>query len=406
MRYTFGVIGELLGCSFACVPANQPVSGEYQLHYQPEPSAGVPWLPWTGWLGETGVRSELRPDAQADLPAAIFYLLSDYEKYQQAHYDPHDRYDQAAYPSAQLGLEEVPLVHHWAEKIRDKLQAAYPALTLQPPKAALHLTVDVDHPWRYRHKGLPVSLGGLGKALVQGQWREATERVKVLSGWQADPNDTFDRLQQLLPPAQTTFFALIDRQSPFDGRHTHRTPALRRLLRELAGAGYHLGIHPSYLTFQDPEQMQREVGYLQDLLGQPIQRSRQHFLRFRYPDTYRALLACGIEEDHTPCLVHQGGFPHGMARAFPWYDLLAEQETTLRLHPTIVMDRSLQQYAQLGPAQALARVRELGQIVQRYGGVFTLLLHNESLSETAEWQGWSEVVQAMVEGLRQQFSLL
>lgn len=398
--YTFGELGRLLGCQFQVVEELWEVEGSPVLYYWPEKPKKAPWLPWSGFLGESSIRADFLPDPEKDLPAAIFYLLSDYEKYQTEHFDRHGRYDQQAYPTADWGLEDQPLVHIWAEQIRRKLTEAYPDFVFQPPMAELRFTVDIDNAWRYRHKGLAISLAGLGRSLLKGQFSEFWQRVRVLTRQAPDPNFTFDQLAELLPPEQTTYFALIDRNSPFDGRYTYQSTALRQLLQSLESAGNQVGIHPSYSSFQDPDRIKRETGYLREIIGKEVRCSRQHFLRFRYPHTFRALIKAGVKEDYTHCLYHQGGFPQGMARPFLWYDLLAEQQTNLMLYPTIVMDRSLQHYARMTPVEAIDRTLNLWEIARQSGGVFTLLLHNECLSETAEWQGWSQAIVTMVNQLK------
>jgi hypothetical protein len=77
-----------------------------------------------------------------------------------------------------------------------------------------------------------------------------------------------------------------------------------------------------------------------------------------------------------------------MAVAYPWYDLKREEETPLLLHPTMVMDRTLEKYMGLDPESARDKAAELVDRTKEVGGTFTLLLHNESLSESDEWKGW------------------
>jgi hypothetical protein len=85
-----------------------------------------------------------------------------------------------------------------------------------------------------------------------------------------------------------------------------------------------------------------------------------------------------------------------MAVPYYWFDLLADTPSPLLRWPAMIMDRTLQQYMQLSPAEALARMQTLLATTCEAGGVFTLLLHNDSLSESGEWQGWRPAIREMI----------
>jgi hypothetical protein len=419
LRYTFGVLAELWGIEYELLPAETETLDGPVLYYGDQPRAGAVSLPAAGWLMESEIRSEfapwrwrseeelhLFPQAEADgyavafdLPAAVFYLLSGYEGYVAGHYDAHERYDPEAYPSAHWRLAQVPWVYRWAEQLWAILSEAFPRLERRAPGYDYAFTVDIDAPWKHRHKGALLAGGGLGRAVLRGHWNEVSERLRSL--WRGrDPYHTFDLLREWLPQDKTTFFSLLARHSRHDTRFTWQHEPYRALLRSLASQGYSLGIHPSYLSFRDAGQISTEVGHLHRILDRPITRSRQHFLRYRLPDTFRYLLAAGIRDEYSLCRFQSGGFPHGMARPFLWFDLEANVATDLTLHPTLLMDRTLQQYLGLTPPEAVAYARRLVGITREVGGVFTLLLHNDSLSESGEWQGWREAIRQIVAEVR------
>ncbi|GAB4424525.1 MAG: hypothetical protein OHK0039_41770 [Bacteroidia bacterium] len=397
------LLGELLGLTYVLhlpgretVPASAPVLG-YGV-------AAPCQLPACGLLTETGVRQAVpvvrqagfarlfpqaggTPGLNFDLLAAAFYVATDYEKYQQQRLDAHGRYDAAAYPSAAWGLDRMPLVHVYAQHLRAVLERCYPGqLAFAPPVYAPVYTFDIDFPWLYLHKPAWVQAAGLGRDLLRGQ---AGAR---LHAWRSgrDPYDTFEDIFARCVPTQTRFFFLIERSSPYDSRFTWRIPAYQALIRRVRDRGYTVGIHPSYRSSEIPGAIAAETAALARVLDAPVRHARQHFLRYRYPDTCRALLDAGIEHDYTLCRFDRAGFPCGMARPFGWYDLLAERQTPLRLHPTLVMDRSLQGYLRLDPAGAAVRLRELIATTRTYGGTFTMLLHNDTLSDTGDWRGWRQ----------------
>ncbi len=385
------------------------------VNYTGSPLADTLAVPVSGLLQEQGWARGTPPVTGGQLPrlfpgsspgegldydalGAIFYLASGYEAWHEARYDRFGRYDWSTFPSQAWGLDQQPLAHRYAGQLWEGLrqQPGGRQLPARPPlQPRVEFTVDVDFPWRYRHKPAWVQAAGWLRAGLRRDRAELRDRWQAWR-WGTDPHDTFDQLFQLLPPAQTTFFFLLERRTPYDSRFTWRLPALRGLIRDIQEQGYRLGMHPSFGTMEDPPALEAEVDRLRALTGEAVTHSRQHFLRYRLPQTFRALLAAGIRHEYSLCRGHEGGFPWGMAVPFPWYDLAAETETALWLHPTLLMDRSLLSYRQLSPEAAITAADSLWQTTREVGGTFTLLLHNEVLSEGGEWAGWSAVAREWV----------
>jgi hypothetical protein len=233
------------------------------------------------------------------------------------------------------------------------------------------------------------------KRLLKGKWKELREQCQAIFD-RKDPYFTFDEIFKLSPPEQTLLFCLIDRHSIQDSRFTYKDKKLRGLIQELVRRKYRVGIHPSYTTYQDKGRIQFEVKKLAELAGKPIIHSRQHFLRYRLPETFRYLLQAGIRQDYTLGLYSEIGFRTGMAIPYPWFDLARNEMTELMLHPTLAMDRTLQAYMKLSPAEAFIEVNMFVEKVRQVNGTFTLLLHNDSLSESGEWKGWRDAVKQMI----------
>ncbi|MEZ4772342.1 MAG: polysaccharide deacetylase family protein [Bacteroidia bacterium] len=335
-----------------------------------------------------------------DIFSAVFYLATDYEKYIEAIRDSHDRFDLIQYPSNDYGLQALPLVHIYCEELWEKLCLQYTSLasSRKPPVFDYRITWDIDFPWKYFHKDPLTHIGGFFKDIRAGEWKRLKERTRAwLTG--KDPNDSFSQIYSLSPPDKTIFFFLIDRNAQQDSRFTWRNPHLRALIRYISDQGYTTGIHPSYSSYLDPVRIQEECQRLREITDKPVTHSRQHFLRYRLPDTFRYLAEAGIEQEFTLCRFQEAGFPCGMAVPFPWYDLLKDEMTDLILWPTLVMDRTLQQYLGLGPEEAVKHFHKLLQITRRYKGMFTILLHNDVLSESEEWKGWREPVSAFLKEL-------
>ncbi|RMG55178.1 MAG: hypothetical protein D6722_28200 [Bacteroidetes bacterium] len=413
------VLSDLLGMPYQLLsPGDHPPEGAPWMVYGVPPQPGAFTLPWGGLLGETHIRQDppaywpgnlvklfpQPPDTRCivdfDLLSGVFYLVTDYEKYQVQHLDAHERYDLKAYPSDEWHLDHVPLVHRYAQLLGEVLVSRFPQqLEMRPPAFSAEITIDVDFPWKYRHKGPAGWGGGLLRDMVRLKPGVALERLQTLLT-RRDPHDTFALLQEVCPPERTRFFFLVSgRKTPYDSRFPWTKAPYQKLIRQLGAAGYGLGIHPSYSTMTDPGQLARELSGLSSVLDQAVRHSRQHFLRYRLPETPRQLLEAGIRDDYSWCRYHEGGFPAGMARPFHWFDLRRNRVTTLKIHPAQLMDRSLQAYLGLEPEPALERFRQLLDCTRTVGGTFSMIFHNDSLSESGEWRGWRPAILAMMEAL-------
>ena len=157
-----------------------------------------------------------------------------------------------------------------------------------------------------------------------------------------------------------------------------------------------MGIHPSYYSRNHQSRIRNEKEKLERIIGDKVISSRQHFLRFCLPDTYRYLLKLGIREEYSMGYANQVGYRAGTCTPFYWYDLQAEIRTEMRIYPFQVMDGSLRNYMGTEPAEAEQIVDEIIQDIRQYGGIFGLIWHNSSLGGFGHWSGWREVYQKIL----------
>ena len=401
------IFRRLLGLTYRIVGESGPFprDGSLIIDYTRHTSTDSVAIPNLGLLHETGVRPQkfeilhneipylfAKPSPQPnelefDIFSAAFYLVTEYEKWATPVYDAHGRYDETAYRSHTEAWYLYPLVHLYAERLWEFIHPRISHEKPTRPSFSFRLTFDIDHPWKYLKKGWGLSIGGLLKDLGRRDWQQVGERSRALRTGK-DPNQTFDAIFQHCDPEWTQFFFLIDRNSSHDGRFTYQHSEYQELIQRIHQKGYPIGIHPSYTSYLDAARIDFEKTKLQAIIQQPISQSRQHYLRYRYPETFQHLAEAGIKEEYTLANYSTGGFRTGMAVPYPWFDLSQNRATELLLHPTILMDVTLTQYQELGPEEGLAYAGKLVHYTQMVGGTFTLLLHNDTLSDSGMWKGW------------------
>jgi hypothetical protein len=394
VEYAFAmVLGEFLGVGYVLQVAEEAAD----LQYVAAPVDGLPALPVDGLLYASGIVADVyRPQPHPsdllseDILGLIFRRISQYDDYLAPRRDAHGRY---------LGSGPSLALHGALRHLKAALQRAFPALHFPARDFSWELTLDIDQPWKHRHKPPAIQIGGALKALLGGRWREAGERYRsIVLG--RDPFDTLEVVQQLCDPAATSVFFLAGRGHVLDSRYDLGMPAYQAYLRRWQAAGFQIGLHPSYLSSEEPIRFAAEMDMVAQVCG-PVTRSRQHYLRYVLPSTFRALLAAGITHDYTLCGHEDLGSRTGIALPYDWYDLEAETHTRLRLVPAVAMDRTLQQYLALSPAAAFGRVSALIDTLRAEGGHFVLILHNETFSDVGEWAGWLRWIQATLSHLRQ-----
>ena len=393
LQYTFDtVLHDFLGIPHTLL-TDSPTC---DLTYGPVASTDSPRLPCDGTLFATGfeqttsVHTAHPQDITAqDLLARIFRRLSQYDDYTHPQCDTHQRYITHP-PSLEL--------HADLSLLRTALLQHFPWLQPKPQTFTWEITIDIDQPWKYRHKPPHVMVGGLVRDLLSGHFKATAARLRTHLG-APDPFDTLSEVTNICPPEKTTAFILAGRSHPLDSRFSLYMPGYQDYVRRWQAAGIRIGIHPSYLSSDQPDLITTEKVLLEKVTG-PVTASRQHYLRYRLPSTFRTLLAAGIQQDYTLCGHEALGSRTGIALPYNWYDLQAEAATPLRLIPAVVMDRTLQQYLKLKPTAAFGQTCALIDTLRSYGGHFVLILHNETFSDSGEWAGWLQWIKATVAYLR------
>ena len=369
----------------------------------------------SGLLGETGI-SKPEPgvfkhqeqimlfpapagfDLPFDLLSAAFFLLSRYEEYLPFEPDEHDRFEADQSLAFHHNFLDEPVVDQWVEMLKAALTKKFPGLRFPEREFRFESTIDIDSPWAYLHKGWLRMTAGLIKHILLFHFSEVRLRLAVLWGKQRDPFDTYDyiRKREQVHAFHSIFFLLTGNKSQYDTNYALKTRPFRELVHYLKSVD-NLGIHPSYRSNQDAELLISEFEEFFRIVGKYPEISRQHFLILKFPDTYRHLTVMGIKKDYSMGYVSYTGFRAGTSQSFKFYDLKAEHETGLLLHPFQVMDVTLQQYLGLNPEEALNTIDRLVKKVKKVNGTFTSLWHNESLSDTGIWKGWRIVFEKMIE---------
>jgi hypothetical protein len=326
-----------------------------------------------------------------DLLGSAFFLLTRYEEAVLDARDEHGRFPTSASLAAREGFLERPLVHEYADMLWNALEAQWPSLERPSRVSEVLPTHDVDWPLTAdRTVGTTVRRAA-GDTLRRAPG-VALRRLRHHATRQPahDPNNTFDWIMDASERRglRSAFYFIAGRADPRDGDYSLDDPWIRGLLRRIHERGHEIGLHPSYTTFDDAERTRAEYGILRRVCaeeGIEQQRwgGRQHFLRWRNPDTWRNWEAAGLDYDSTLGFPDAVGFRAGICTEYPVFDLRARRRLALRERPLIVMDVGLERLG-LDSETAAERLAALRETCRRHAGQYTLLWHNSRLVSGAE----------------------
>ncbi|MCL7763684.1 polysaccharide deacetylase family protein [Polaribacter sp. Z014] len=332
-----------------------------------------------------------------DVFAASFYLITRYEEYLPHVKDIHGRYTADQSLAYKHRFLEKPVVDIWAYKLLDALKEKFPDYEYKKREYKFISTIDIDNAYAYKYKSLVRSVGGFLNDLVHLRILNVWNRFAVTFNIKNDPFDTFHRILKVRreQDVKTIFFFLIGDYTTFDTNVSASKRKYRLLIKEMVDYAK-VGLHPSYFTMNNAPLLKKEKHRLEEIINSPIQRSRQHYLRFSLPDTYQNLIDLEVEEDYSMGYASNVGFRASTCTPFYFYDLDFEIQTPLKVFPFALMDTTLNDYMKLTPKQSLGRIRDIKNEVKAVNGCFITLFHNESLSDYLRWKGWKRLYESMV----------
>ena len=244
-----------------------------------------------------------------DIFAASFYLISRYEEYLPHVKDIHGRYTAEQSLAFKYRFLEKPVVDIWAYKLLEVLKEKFPDYEYKKREYEFISTIDIDNAYAYKYKSFVRRVGGFFKDLLFFKLVNVWNRFAVTFNIKKDPFDTFQQIINIRKEKniKTIFFFLIGDYTTFDTNVSASKNKFRLLIKEMVDYAL-VGLHPSYFTMTNASLLKKEKLRLEGIINMPIQRSRQHYLRFSLPETYQNLIDLEVEEDYSMGYASNVGF--------------------------------------------------------------------------------------------------
>jgi hypothetical protein len=430
-RYIFKFIFEnMLGLDFILsqdLDAFTAFEG-FKLNYSNTPIDGVPSITPHSLLVENhignpqidvfehqGVKAFFRTSDGSfpfDMFAASFYLLSRYEEYlpqgadqsawEAAFLDVHERFRADKSVAYQASFLNQPVVDQWVLQFKKYLHSFYAdAIVFKPSAFTYTSTIDVDNGYAFKGKGLLKTIGGIGISLINRDFKTVSSRLKVVTNMGKDPFDEYDYQQRIKEDfgLDMIYFMLAGIGSKFDHNIPVSSKSYKALVSKIKTFAS-LGLHPSYASHFYEDGVFNEKMTLQSVSGLSIAKSRQHFIKMEFPGTYERLISSGITLDYSMGYASMPGFRAGTSNAFPFYNLLMEEERPLTLFPFQVMDVTFKDYLKIPAVEAMNQISAIIKVIKEVNGNFTSVWHDRTFARTEKNMQWILLYEQMVRFVR------
>jgi peptidoglycan/xylan/chitin deacetylase (PgdA/CDA1 family) len=175
--------------------------------------------------------------------------------------------------------------------------------------------------------------------------------------------------------AKSTFYFLT--LDPGNEDFTFSIEDLEEELSRISDEGWEVGLHGGHEAYNNLSEIKKKKERLEKILGKEVTGYRNHYLRFKTPETWEALADAGFCYDSTFGYHDCAGFRNGMCHPFNPYNLKTGKEIDILELPLATMDTTLfHSQMRLNFEQAWALTERIILTVEQCRGVLTVLWHN------------------------------
>lgn len=177
--------------------------------------------------------------------------------------------------------------------------------------------------------------------------------------------------------AKSSFYFMV--QDLGDQDYEYNIEDCMDIIQDISDRGWEVGLHGGHAAYVNPVEIKEKKQRLEKILNRKVIGYRNHYLRFKVPETWEYLANAGFEYDSTFGYADCIGFRNGMCHPFKPYNLNTQCEIDILEIPLIIMDRSLDLYMGFDPDRAWDITIKVINTVAECHGIITLLWHNTEL---------------------------
>ncbi len=344
-----------------------------------------------------------------DVLGFIFWSLTRSEEINHIDLDRLGRFNANVSHAKRYSYLQRPLVDEWLYVLAQAAEILWPRSLTKTPSPLIALSHDVDLPARYSFASYSKLLRRLaGDLLVRGEILNALKAplVRLRSAQSISSLDPHNQFAWMMDVAESigisaAFYFICGRtNADFDGDYEIEHPAIRELIRMIHERGHEIGLHPSFETYCDSDTLALESERLlrvcrEERVFQNSFGGRMHYLRWKNPETLRAIVRAKLSYDATLGYADEPGFRCGTCIEYQAFDRIADESLPLRIRPLVAMEATIIETNNLGLGtgeNAYELFNSLKLRCKAVGGTFSLLWHNSSLTLPTQRQLYKRIV--------------
>ena len=170
---------------------------------------------------------------------------------------------------------------------------------------------------------------------------------------------------------------------------------MNKIFADLSQGGWEIGLHPSAFTWNKPEGIYAQKMNLEHVIGYPVTKIRQHWLRFSWQKTWEAQQHAGLTLDSTLGFNDRCGFRNSTALRMPVNGLT---DINFESVPMFLMDSHLYDYAMVKPEERVQLIQYWLKELYDVSGVGSIIWHTHVFSKDYNWaSGYEALLQYWME---------
>ncbi len=326
-----------------------------------------------------------------DLLKSAFYILSGAQEYNSKKKDAHGRYCYENSLHKELNFISYPIVNYYFEMILDGIEEFCRIHNLEFKRKRLFdnfgffLSHDVDRVNFYGPKET------LSKVLQILNLRPTAYSFRLnikhtlkslhhllFPNKEPDPWWNFEYLINMEKELgiRSTFYFLHSRNKKLDSKYRFDDDKVTSLIKNLDEEGFEVGLHGSYDSYINADFLKDEYNRVHSVLGKKPIGIRQHFLRYKIPDTAIIQENVGLKYDNTLTFAEHEGYRSGYCYPFHPYDFENDKMLSIWMIPLTIMEVTILQYRKISFDNFRKIVDKQISEAKKFGGLISLLWHN------------------------------
>jgi hypothetical protein len=331
-----------------------------------------------------------------DILGLTYWMLSRIEEIDAIECDIYGRFCSSSSHASKNGYLKRPVVDEWLDILRQVISQIWPKLNLLEHGFEIKVTCDVDNPLLYNdsiHIFVRKAFSDLIKyksihRLVKRTFVHLLNKISMI-----DHDPFFQNIRKIMKICEKKnlrvnfYFIPLKRKSDNGIMYKMKDKKIKKILLEIQDRGHLISIHPSYDTCRDKRKLERDISEFQKItksigLDQKCINSRQHYLRWKHPETLDILDDLKVATDSTLYYADSPGFRCGTCYEYPLFNPIKQKITSVREIPLVLMEDTLlsnvyrENYKEKIVLNEFIKIRET---CRKMNGKYVFLWHNCTL---------------------------